>query len=323
MVQRIRKLELSVSLPSWADSPGLPASWHDMRELAQQAEAIGVDAVFVADEWGFDPTDSPSTEFWDGWTLLPALAEVTDRVGIGTLVTTPLLRHPAALARMACTLDEVSGGRVILGLGAAAPIERAVLMTGIPGERLYSRFAEAVQIIVPLLRNGEVDFRGQHFEAREAIRGPAGPRGGSLPLWIAAHGPKMTRLAARWADAINFSSPLPSPEGVRSVISDFEEVCREVGRDPSSIGKTGWTILNLTEADAGTPTPWPFALSGEPAEMAARLHAIHQAGISHVSCYIHAGDRTSPARTFPILTTRGLERLAGVIESLRGLEAEG
>jgi len=181
-----------------------------MRELAQQAEAIGIDAVFVGDHSGFDRPHGPRTEFWGGWTLLPALPEVTSRVAIDPLVTVPTLRHPVALARMASALDEVSNGRLILGLGSAGPIERAWRMLGISTERLYSRFEEAVQIIVPLLRNGVVDFHGRCFEAHEAVLGPTGPQGHTIAVWIGVKGPRMTRLAAQWADAVSFGLPLAS-----------------------------------------------------------------------------------------------------------------
>ena len=81
MAERGQRLELSITLPTWSDEPSVPPSWHEMRELVQQAEAMGVDAIFVADHSGFDRSDGPSTEFWDGWALLPALAEGTSACG--------------------------------------------------------------------------------------------------------------------------------------------------------------------------------------------------------------------------------------------------
>lgn len=321
MAQHGQKLEVSVTLPTWCDVPGAPPSWQEMRGLAHQAEAIGVDAIFVADHSGFDRRDGPSTEFWDGWTLLPALAEVTSRVAIGPLVAAPHLRHPVALARMASTLDEVSGGRLILGLGSSAPIERALRVLGIQGERLYSRFAEAIGIIAPLLRNGVVDFEGGHFVAHEAIRGPDGPRGGSIPIWIGARGPRMMSLAARWADAVNFQAALTSAREAESLVSHFEDVCRTVGRDPSSIAKTGWAMLSFVKPDTATADDWEFAVSGDPVRIAEELHAFHRAGVDHVSCYFDPREGPTPARTFPLITPRSLKQFAVVIDTLRQLEA--
>lgn len=286
-----------------------------MRRRAREAETIGIDAVFVADMSGVDVEGEHSLETWDGWTLLPALAEATSRAAIGSLVANPLLRHPVAFARMAAALDEVSGGRLILGLGASDAGERAVRVLGVPPRRLYSRFEEAVNIIVPLLREGSVDVQGEFFEAHEAVLGPKGPRGGSVPIWIAAGGPKMTRLAARWADAVNFQRPLTEPDEARAGVIRFEEVCREVGREPTTVEKTGWAIVSFRENG-----PWPFAIAGEPEMIAARLSALHDAGISHVSCYIDGGDEPDQRNMFPLLTARGLERFAEVIAALREME---
>lgn len=316
------RLHVSVSLPSWQDQPNKPPSWSQMRDLAQWAEAAGVDAIFVADHSGFDSPDGPRTELWDGWTLLPALAEVTRTVAIGPLVATPYLRHPVVLARMAATLDEVSGGRLILGLGSSDPVERAFRVLGIPTDRLYSRFQEAVQIIVPLLRNGAIDFQGQFYEAHEAILGPTGPQEQAIPVWIGAKGPKMMRLAARWADAVNFQPPLSSLGGVRTLIGLFEDACRQVGRDPSTVEKTGWADIRFTGHPARVNDDWSIPIVGDPVQIAAQLHAFHQAGISHVSCYIDAGDEPK-TRTLPLITVHGLELFAHVIAALRGLEAEG
>lgn len=322
MAERGQKLELSVSLPTWRDAPGAPPSWREMRDLAHQAEAIGVDAIFVADHSGFERSDGPSTEFWDGWALLPALAEMTSRVAIGPLVTAPHLRHPVALARMAATLDEISAGRVILGLGSSAPIDRALRVLGVSAERLYSRFADAIQIIAPLLRNGAVDFEGEHFLAHNAIRGPAGPRGGSIPIWVGARGPRMMELAARWADAVNFQPALASVREAESLVNRFEEACRTVGRAPSSIEKTGWAMLSFTRSVPGTTDAWGSAVSGDPVQIAEELHAFHRAGIDHVSCYFDPREQPTATRTFPLMTTRGLDQFAAVIEVLRYLERE-
>ena len=322
MTKHPRKLHLSVSLPTSRDEPDRPASWHEMRALAQQAEAIGLDAIFVPDHSGFDFADGPRAEFWDGWTLLPALAEVTSRVMIGPFVTTPLLHHPVALARMASTLDEVSSGRVLLALGAAGPIERAVRVLGLPAERLYSRFEEAIQIIALLLRNGEVDFRGRYFEAHEAILGPRGPQGTAIPIWIGARGPRMMRLAAQWADTVNFMPPLSSLDAVHTLMSQFEDACRDAGRDPSVVEKTGWARLTLIRSDAGSTDTPSTAITGDPEQIAAQLHTFHRAGVSHISCWVDAGEWQG-RRRLPPLSVRGLEFFARVIAALRTREAEG
>jgi alkanesulfonate monooxygenase SsuD/methylene tetrahydromethanopterin reductase-like flavin-dependent oxidoreductase (luciferase family) len=294
-----------------------------MREVAQQAEAIGLNAVFVPEHTGFDLADGSHTKVWDGWALLPALAVVTSKVALGPFVAVPSVRHPIALARMASVVDEVNGGRLILALGSsgADSSERAWRVLGIPNVRLYARFEEAVMILVPLLREGAVDFAGQYFTARAARLGPPGPRGGRIPIWIAAKGPRMTRLAARWADAINFNGHLTSPEDARTLVAGFADACREVGRDPASVGRTGYALVSFT-APESDPAGVAFgALRGSPAELAAQLHAFHRAGIDHVSLDINGGDRPERQGAFPITTTRGLEQMARVLEALRELES--
>lgn len=320
MAESSKRLELSVYLPTWRDQPGQLPSWCAMRDLAQQAEAMGLDAVFVGDHSGFERPDGPSTEFWDGWTLLPALAEATTRIAIGPVVTVPHLRHPVALARMATALDEVSGGRLILGVGSAGPIERALRVLGISTERLYSRFEEAVEIIVPLLHNGVVDFQGRYFRAHNAVLGPTGPQGHTIPIWIGVKGPRMTMLAARWADAVNFGLPVSSPDTAQTLIGPFDSVCRAVGRDPSTVKKTGWAMLSPRGVDTGATAPWEFAIAGEAAEIAAQLHAVHAIGIDHITCYIDLGDEPGPKRTYPVITADALGHLAQVLDALRMLE---
>jgi alkanesulfonate monooxygenase SsuD/methylene tetrahydromethanopterin reductase-like flavin-dependent oxidoreductase (luciferase family) len=317
MENRSGALALSVSLPSWRGGTEPPPAWHEMRALAQQAEAIGLDAIFVADHSGYGRSGEPATEFWDAWTLLPALAEATKRVAIGPFVSAPLLRHPVALARMVCALDEISGGRVILGLGSGGLADRAWWMLGLDPERRYSRFAESLEILVPLLREGSVDYRGQYFEARQALRGPGGPRAGAVPLWIAAQGPKMLRLAARWADAVNFYQTMSSPDEARAHIAQFESICHEAGRDPTAVQRTGWAHISFAR-DAAPSGRFP-AITGEPAEIAAQLHSLSRAGVSHISCYINPGDGT-PVSVLPTITARGLERFSEVIAALRKLE---
>ena len=171
MRDRGGRLRLSVYLPTWADATGQPVPWPELRALARQAEAIGVDAVFVPDHVG-----GPTSEFWEAWTLLGALAAVTDHVAIGPLVTPFALRHPVLVAWMARTLDAVSGGRLILGLGTGVAVDRAWSIPGIPTARLFSRFEEGLRIVAPLLREGRVDFQGRIFSAHQATIGPSGPR---------------------------------------------------------------------------------------------------------------------------------------------------
>ncbi|RPJ37810.1 MAG: LLM class flavin-dependent oxidoreductase, partial [Chloroflexi bacterium] len=135
-----------------------------IRKIARWGEKAGFDSLWLYDHLLYRHEDQ-TTGIWEGWTLLSALADATKTIELGTLVACNLFRNPAILAKMAATLDEVSGGRLILGLGAGwnQPEFDAF---GIPNDHRVSRFEEALQIIVPLLREGCVDFQGKYYQAR-------------------------------------------------------------------------------------------------------------------------------------------------------------
>lgn len=133
--------------------------------------------------------------------MLSALAEATERVEIGTLVLCSAFRHPAILAKMATTLDEVSHGRLILGVGArwSEPEYQAF---GLPFDHRVGRFEEALQMLKPLLREGQVDFAGTYYQARNCEIAPRGPRREGPPLMVGSEGPRMLKLTAQYADLL-------------------------------------------------------------------------------------------------------------------------
>src|SRR5215216_3659600 len=206
MAEATNRLQLGLELRNgelrWPGG-GRTVGWSELREMAIIAEAVGFDTLFVADHLLFrnsPPLVMPEGEsrgVWEAWTLLSPLAEATSRVALGPFVACTSFRNPALLARMADTLDEVSGGRLILGLGAGwhQPEFDAF---GYPFDHRASRFAEAIQIIVPLLREGRVDFRGQYYRADDCELRPRGPRPNGPPIWIGAWGSRMMGLVARY-----------------------------------------------------------------------------------------------------------------------------
>ncbi len=116
-----RRLAIGLSLPTWPLRGGGYASWADMRTVAQDAEALGVDTLWVPDHLLRELKDRPRFGFWECWTILTAAAEATTRIEIGPFIACTGFRNPGLLAKMAMTLDEVSGGRVVLGLGSGVP----------------------------------------------------------------------------------------------------------------------------------------------------------------------------------------------------------
>ena len=174
-------LTLGLNLPYVEGSmDGATPRWADIRAMATTAEAIGLDALWISDHLGFGDPDGAWSGAWESWTLLSALAASTTRVRLGTYVSAVPLRNPALLAKMAETLDEVSGGRVILGLGAGwnEPEFRAF---GVPFERRFDRFEEGLRIITSMFREGAPTSMGSSSEARGAPIAPRGPRPSGPP----------------------------------------------------------------------------------------------------------------------------------------------
>ena len=199
-VTSVGTLQLGLNLPTWEDRHGQAMRWPQLLELATLIDQVDVATLWVPDHLQI----RPDRGFWECWTVLAALAQATTRITLGPHVICTSFRNPALLAKMAATLDEVCGGRLVLGLGSGLPeLDASWRLFGYPTDHPVSRFAEAVEIIARLLRDGMVDFHGAYYHVDACDLRPRGPRPTGPPIWIAARGPRMLRLAARWADAVN------------------------------------------------------------------------------------------------------------------------
>ena len=179
---------------------GVP-SYAEIRAVAVAAEAAGLDSVWVFDHLLFR-FDGETTGIHECWTILAAIAEATSRVELGTIVLCTGFRNAALLAKMAATLDHISGGRLILGIGAGwhDPEFEAF---GYPTDHKVGRFEESLAVITGLIRDGRADLDGRFMTARDAVLLP--PARPDLPILVAAKGPRMLELAARHADAWNLA----------------------------------------------------------------------------------------------------------------------
>ena len=263
---------------------GQTPRYAEIRDLAQAAEAAGFDSVWVYDHLLFRMGEHPTAGIWECWTLLAALAEATQRVELGTIVLCVPFRNPAVLAKMADTLDEVSNGRLILGLGAGwhQPEFDAF---GIPFGRKVDRFEEALKIIVPLLREGRVDFRGEHYSAPNCELRPRGPRPGGPPILVASTKPRMLRLTAEYADSWN-TAWLGQPTLLAERRAGLEAACSEVGRDPATLEVTVGVVVRfpaLSGEDAEPSDP-DKVLTGSAEEIAAAFRAYEAQGVRHLIC---------------------------------------
>ena len=224
--------------------------------------------------------EEPTWGIWECWTMLAALAEATQRVEIGTLVLCNSFRNPAILAKMATTADEVSGGRLILGVGAGWN-EPEYQAFGLPFDHRVDRFEEALQILVPLLREGHVHFAGQYYQARNCDDVPRGPREAGPPLLVGSEGSRMLKLTAQYADLWN-TGYMGQPETMASPLANIEAACHEIGRDPATIGITALIGLWFPDLQAKKPSFFDNPLTGTVQEIAAAMRGYAQLGVQHI-----------------------------------------
>jgi alkanesulfonate monooxygenase SsuD/methylene tetrahydromethanopterin reductase-like flavin-dependent oxidoreductase (luciferase family) len=308
-----RPLAVGLSLPTWPLRDGSYASWPTMRRLAQSMEAMGVDTLWVADHLQRQTEARGTFGFWECWTILTAAAEATSRIGIGPLIACTGFRNPALLAKMAVTLDEVSGGRLVLGLGSGVPArDPSWSAFGYDGSRHVSRYAEAVEIVARLLREPEVTYRGEHHRTDGARLIPRGPRPDGPPVLVAALGERTLGVAARFGDLVNVNRALTSRADAEDVVATAARACAAEGRDPASLPVTGWARLAVDAS--GTAVSKPGFLAGDPAAVAETVAGIHAAGIAHLTFYIGAADDPSP---LPALTDATLGAFGPFLEAIR------
>ena len=264
--------------------PSAAQPWDDIRDTAAHCEQTGWDAVYFADHFmpngpGPDPLDGDTLECWS---VIAALAASVPRIRLAPLVTSVTFRHPAVLAKIAAAVDQVSHGRLTLGIGAGwQQNEHASygIALGTVRERL-DRFEEAVQILRSMLSQPRTTFAGQYFRLQDAPNQPA-PVQGRMPLLIGGRGERRTMLiAARYADEWNSWT---TPELLAHKVSVLRAHCEQVGRDPDEIHVSTQALLYLStdqewlrgqrQADPGHPV-----IVGTPAEVADIVARYREAG---------------------------------------------
>ena len=283
--------------------------WTELREMALLAEAIGVDTLSAPDHLLFRNApplvslpEGETRGIWECFTLLTALAAVTQRVTLLPLVACTSFRNPALLAKIADSLDEVSGGRLLLGLGAGWH-EPEYTAYGYPFDRRVSRFEEALQIIVPMLHGESVTFRGRYYSVTDCGLVPRGPRPGGPPIWIGARMPRMLGLVATYADAYNTDMLLDveNTKAAEDLLESADEACRQAGRDPSTLLKTSGCSLGLEGADAVPGGPPSVILRGSTEQIVEKLAAYAAIGVQHFTFWLHPWTLKSVEQLGPIV----------------------
>ncbi|MFN2276711.1 MAG: LLM class flavin-dependent oxidoreductase [Candidatus Promineifilaceae bacterium] len=275
-----------------AEEIGPAPSFKAIRNLAQLADASALDSIWLFDHLLFRFEEEPTEGIWECWTLLCALAEATERVEVGTIVLCNPFRSPPLLAKMAHTADEVSGGRLILGLGAGwhKPEFDAF---GFPFDHRVDRLEESLQIIRPLLHGESVTFNGSYYQVEDCIITPTGPRPEGIPILVGAKGPRMLRLTAQHADQWN-TAWLGTASELAARVEPLHAACAETGRDPATLAVT--VGVDVALPDLGETNPFSKSPLGGSAEaLAEAFRDYDAAGAAHL--IIHLTPQTETAVT--------------------------
>jgi probable F420-dependent oxidoreductase len=279
-----------------------------MKRMATTAEALGYDSIWLGDHLLYrNEGDTPKGP-WEAWTMMAAIAAVTEKVEIGPLVACTSFHNPAMIAKKTATLDEVSQGRIILGLGAGWN-EPEYAAFGFPYDHRVSRFEEAFTIIRRLLDGETVTFDGEYYQTDEVLLHPPGPRK-HVPLMVGSGSPRMLEITMPYVDSWNawYAWFNNRPEELIPWLEKVDAACEKVGRDPATVERTAAILVQLPDGagrsvmhseDAGTQP-----LSGEPEAMADALRKFADIGISHVQLVMDP------------ITTESIEAIAPVLEFL-------
>lgn len=282
-------MRIGVVLPiAQDDASGLVPTYDEIRAVALAAEAAELDSVWVFDHLLFR-SDGVTEGIHECWTVLSAIAEATRRVRLGTIVMGTEFRNPALLAKMAATLDHISDGRLILGLGCGwhDPEYEAF---GYPTDHKVGRFEDSLTIIRELIRTGRSDHRGRFHAVDDAVLVP--PARPDLPILVAAKRPRMLRLTAEHADAWNQAWYGRPDERFARVHADLGRALAEAGRDTTSLERTVGVNVHVPEPGGVPASPDAPALRGSVDEIADGLQAWADLGVGQV---IVSLDPTTPS----------------------------
>ena len=259
--------------------------------MAVQADKLGFDSLWVGDHLIYRQSDSNAVGPWEAWSSLAAIAAVTRSVRLGPLVAATGFHNPAMIAKKAAAVDEISEGRLLLGLGAGWN-ETEYKSFGFPFDHRVSRFEEAFTIIRRLMAQEVVDFEGKYYatEACEILPKSVNPNG--PPLLIGSIGPRVLRITLPYVQQWNawYAWFGNTPQGLEPYLKQLDEACEKVGRDPKTIDRTV-TLLVRTPKGTGRTTGAvnegePAPICGTPAEVAASIAAFASLGIAEVQLVV-------------------------------------
>ncbi len=278
-----RPLKIGVQLPEVE----YVYTWPQVVEMAQTAEAIGLDSIWVGDHLMYRyGTGAPPRGPYEAFTTLAALAAVTNRVELGPLVASTGFSNPAMIAKRAATIDQISNGRFILGLGSGWH-EPEYKGFGFPYDRRVARFAESYEIITTMLETGEIDFHGEFFDLDGGLLFPKPVR--DVPIMIGSNGPKMLSIALDKATYWNswFDGWDNNATGLKRLLGEIDQACKAAGKDPATLIRTicpfvrmsggSGRLSDYTAPDAVKPIDGTNAQA-----LATELRTYAELGVGHV-----------------------------------------
>ncbi len=270
----MRPLRVGVQLPEVERE----VRWSEYAALARAAEEVGFDSIWVGDHLLYRDDGRPERGPWDAWGLLAGLAVATRRARIGPLVACAPFSPPAVLAKRAATVDEISGGRLVFGIGAGWN-ESEFRAFGIPFDHRAARFEESFAVIRRLLAGERVTAHGRFVEVEDAVLLPSPSH--RVPLMVGSNGPRVLAATLPWVDAWNtwFDLYGNTAEGFAAESARIDAACREAGRDPAEVERSACVFVRLDRTtEERQPDDEVTPIEGSPGEIAAALRDVADAG---------------------------------------------
>ena len=256
--------------------------WEELSSIARAAEEVGFDSVFVGDHLLYRGDGRPERGPLEAWSLLAGLAACTERVQLGPLVCCTAFRLPAVLAKMAATVDDMSGGRLVLGLGSGWN-EAEFSAFGAPFDRRVARFEEAFEVIRRLLAGERVEHRGEYVSLDDAVLVPPPRR--RVPLMVGSNSDRMLAATLAHVDRWNtwWNGYDNAPERFAALNSTISRAALAAGRDPETLERSACVLVVLDASSLERPVPpGVVPLSGTHEEISAGLLRMHDAGADEV-----------------------------------------
>ncbi len=286
----VRPLKVGVQLPEVE----YEYTWPQLAELAKIAEDVRLDSIWLGDHlmYRYQRREREPRGPFEAWTTLGALAAITHRVELGPLVASLGFHSPAMIAKKAATIDQISGGRFILGIGSGwhEPEYRGF---GFPFDHRVSRFEEAFTVLRTLLETGECDFEGDYYTIEGGLLFPKPVRPGGIPLMLGSRGPRMMEIALPHVQLWNgwYEDYENGRDGLARLLAEIDTACERAGRDPKTLVRTVCPLVRM-KGGRGRISDFPGQsgdrpLNGEdPEALADELRAYAELGVGHVMLVI-------------------------------------